>query len=163
MSQYSDAHSAVVNRISSECEPLFVLRDTLAKAKEAEDYIAKSETIAKAVSAEIKVLKSTKGALVTEIEDIKNDVNGVRRDVVKRLEKDIAEKRRIADDKIASDLDAAESHLAEIEEEIISAKAIAAKSDIEAKAAKARLDEVNKALASAERDRKEAIAALQEV
>jgi len=162
MSQYSDAHGAVVNTIS-QYDPLFILRDVLAQAKDAEDFIAKSETIAKAVSDEIKVLKSTKQSLVTEIEDIKNDVDGIRRDITRRLEKDIAEKRQIADAKIAKDQDEAESHLAEIEEEIISAKAIAAKSDIDAKAAQARLDEVIKALAAAERERKETVAALQEV
>jgi len=160
MSQYSDAHSATINFLS-QFDSISRLKDTLGKAKEAEDFIAKSDSVVKAHKAEVDKLKADKQTLAAEISDLKTDKDEVRKAALKRLDDEIEEKRQRA----AADAMNAEGlaglRLTSIEERIISAKAIAVKSDIDAKAAQVRLGEVNSALASAERDRKEAIAALQ--
>ena len=42
MSKYTDAYSATINAIAQN-DPLFVLRDTLAQAKDAEKFIADAQ------------------------------------------------------------------------------------------------------------------------
>jgi len=160
MSKYTDAYSATINAIAQSA-PLFVLRDTLAEAKDAEKFIADAQAEVNKLKSEADKLRSGNRAALDEIAAIKATRAVIHARAVKLLNDEIQEKRETAAVNARSAEQAASARLAAISDLIASASTAAIEADERARIARANLAEVEKALAASERERDQAIAALQ--
>jgi len=160
MSQYSEAYGATVNFLS-QFDPVYQLKETLGKAKDAEEFIADTQAEIDKLKTEADKLDSDNQAAITEIASIKATRAGIHDSAIERLNDAIEEKQKTAALNAKSAEQAASERLAVINNGIASANTAAIEADERAIIARERLAEVEKALAASERERREAVAHLQ--
>ena len=160
MSQYSDSYSATINFLS-QFDPVYRLKTTLGKAKDAEQFITGAKATVDGFKAEVEALKTERQTITVEIAALKSDQDSARVAALKRLDDEIEEKRKTADKNMRQSEAASTSRLVAINLDIDAAKAQKKSAVEEARVARVDLTEVINALAASERERKEAIAALQ--